>query len=42
MSEVNIENLKFSYTDGVQILDGVDLKANNGDFVCFLGSIWLW
>ena len=38
MSEVNIENLKFSYTDGVQILDGVDLKANNGDFVCFLGQ----
>lgn len=38
MSEVKIEDLKFSYQDGVQILNGVDLAAESGDFVCFLGQ----
>lgn len=38
MSEVKIENLEFSYEDGIQILDGVNLTANNGEFVCFLGQ----
>ncbi len=38
MSNVKIDDVKFSYTDDVQILDGVNITAESGDFVCFLGQ----
>ena len=38
MSVVKIEDLKFSYQDDVSILNGVDITAGNGEFVCFLGQ----